>query len=903
MNNQSKSKILVINDEPDALELISFILDQSGYEVLTADGGKSGLEAAVQIVPDLIISDVRMPELDGFEVCKLLRKDPRLKTIPVILVTAANKDSESVVKGLQAGADDYLEAPIDPTRLAAKVARLLEREQIEIERKESAAALLESREMLRLAMSGTRMGAWSRNLIKDEVEWSEELEAIFGLPAGAFAKSLDAYYDRVHPEDRMRVKQVALRAIDERKDYTVEFRFFHSDGSLRWMEGRGKAVYDADDNPTKVYGIGVDITERKQAEESLRKSQNHLALAQEIGKIGSFEWDLKAGKFIVSEELNALYGANIGNLEGRYDDWLNFVHPEDRKAAEQKLEDVFSSGDLLYEYRIITSAGEIRWISAIGKVFYNMEGKPERLVGVNMDITERKQAELKLLESEKRFRAIFDNAAIGIALVDLEGQVFLSNSVLRQMFGYTEEEILSLSISELTHREDIEKDLSLAEELFKGARDYYQLDKRYIKKNGDVIWGQLTVSAVNNDKGETLFAIGMIENITERKLLEEQLRQAQKIESVGRLAGGIAHDFNNMLTAINGYSDLTLRKLDPEDPLRGDIEEIKKAGERSAALTHQLLAFSRQQILQPKLLDLNETIQDTSKMLQRLIGEDIELKLILNPKIRQINVDPGQITQVIMNLIVNARDAIPGGGKVSVQTDDIYLDEEFVKDHYPIKTGNYIMFSVSDNGTGMDEETRSKIFEPFFTTKAPGVGTGLGLATVYGIVKQSGGYIWAESEIGQGTTFCIYFPPVVEETKPEETMGIDYTFQSGTETILVVEDEPLVRTLTGQILEECGYRVIKAGSGQEAIEICEQSDCKIDLLMTDVVMPGMSGRELAEKLTILLPGLKILFNSGYTNDAVIKHGITESGQNFIQKPFTFENLSKKVRDVIDDVNL
>ena len=669
------------------------------------------------------------------------------------------------------------------------------------------------------------------------------------------------------------------------------------------MEGRGKAVYDPDGNPAKVYGIGIDITERKQAEESLRKSQNHLALAQEIGKMGSFEWDFEAGKFIVSEELDVLYGANIGDLEGSFDAWLNFVHPEDRKAVEQKMEDVLSSGNLLNEYRIITPAGETRWISAIAKVFYDTEGKPERIVGVNMDITERKQSELRLLESEKRFRAIFDKAAIGIALVDLEGQVFLSNQALRNMLGYTEKELQSMSILEITHPEDIEKDLILAAELFQGAKDYYQLEKRYIKKNGDIVWANLTGSTVKNDEGQVLFGIGMIEDITERNLLEEQLRQVHKLESVGRLAGGIAHDFNNMLTAINGYSDLILRKLAPKDPLRGNIEEIKKAGERSASLTHQLLAFSRQQMLQPKIIDINETIHDTSKMLQRLIGEDIELLLVLNPKIKRIKADPGQLTQVIMNLAVNARDAMPNGGKITVHTDDIYLDEELVEGYYPIKAGNYVLLSVSDNGTGMDEKTRHQIFEPFFTTKAPGEGTGLGLATVYGIVKQSGGHIRAESEIGQGTTFLIYFPPVAQESKTEETNSDNYTFQSGAETILVVEDEPLVRSLTRLMLEECGYRVIEAVSGQEALEICEQSDCQIDLLMTDVVMPGMSGRELAEKLTILLPGLKVLFTSGYTNDSVIKHGITESGHNFIQKPFTYEGLSKKVRDVIDDINL
>ncbi len=394
-------------------------------------------------------------------------------------------------------------------------------------------------------------------------------------------------------------------------------------------------------------------------------------------------------------------------------------------------------------------------------------------------------------------------------------------------------------------------------------------------------------------------AIENVRLLEQEKNQSEQLRQAQKLESVGRLAGGIAHDFNNMLTAINGYSGLILRQLNADDSIRPKIEEIKKAGDRSAALTNQLLAFSRQQILKPKVLDINEVIIDTSKMLQRLIGEDVHFSFSPGHKIDRIEVDPGQLTQVIMNLTVNARDAMPEGGSLIIETTNVYLDENYAASHVPTKPGAYVMMAVSDTGSGMNKETLKHIFEPFYTTKEVGKGTGLGLATVYGIVKQSGALIWVYSEVGQGTTFKIYFPRVIEEGKADETVGKAENMPVGTETILLVEDEETVRSLGREVLESCGYRVIEAQNGVEALEICRNSELKIDLLLTDVVMPKMGGRELGEKLIEIYPGIRRLYMSGYTDDAVIRRGMIAEDMNFIQKPFTLELLAQKVRKVLD----
>jgi nitrogen-specific signal transduction histidine kinase/ActR/RegA family two-component response regulator len=387
-------------------------------------------------------------------------------------------------------------------------------------------------------------------------------------------------------------------------------------------------------------------------------------------------------------------------------------------------------------------------------------------------------------------------------------------------------------------------------------------------------------------------------DVTERRVLEEQLRQSQKLEAIGQLAGGIAHDFNNLLTVVTGYSDLTVRQLQAADPVRRNVEEIKKAGERAASLTRQLLAFSRKQVLQPKVLNINAVISDIEKMLRRLIGEDVGLKTIIASELGSIKADPGQIEQVLMNLAINARDAMPQGGKLTIEAENVYLNDEYARQHIAVKPGPYVMLAVSDTGTGMDEKTQAHIFEPFFTTKEAGKGTGLGLSTVYGIVKQSGGNIWVYSEVGRGTTFKIYLPRVDEGAQEyKRSAEVEEIFQ-GTETILLAEDEEMVRKLAREVLETYGYQVLEAANGREALLICERYKEPIHLLITDVVMPEMSGRELSDRLAQLRPEIKVLYMSGYTDNAIVHQGVLDEGANFIQKPFSPHTLAQKVRTVL-----
>jgi signal transduction histidine kinase/CheY-like chemotaxis protein len=387
--------------------------------------------------------------------------------------------------------------------------------------------------------------------------------------------------------------------------------------------------------------------------------------------------------------------------------------------------------------------------------------------------------------------------------------------------------------------------------------------------------------------------------VAERKLAEEQLRQAQKMEAVGKLAGGVAHDFNNLLTVINGQTDLSLRRLSQDDPIYRKLEAIKGAGEQAASLTRQLLAFSRKQVLQPKVLDLNKVIFETNKILQRLIGEDVDLLIGLGPELGKVKADPSQLEQVLMNLAINARDAMPQGGKLTIETDDVFIDEEYASHHFSIHPGRYIVLAVSDTGCGMDEATQSHIFDPFFTTKEVGKGTGLGLSTVYGIVKQSGGNIWVYSEVGRGTTFKIYLP-CVESPIGEPKIGAEDTdLQIGTETVLLVEDEERVRDMTKEILQESGYQVLEAKHGQDALRVADRHAGIIHLMLSDVVMPQMSGRELAERLAPLRKDMKVLYMSGYTDDAIVHHGVLDEGMSFIEKPFTPNALARKVREILN----
>ncbi len=510
-----------------------------------------------------------------------------------------------------------------------------------------------------------------------------------------------------------------------------------------------------------------------------------------------------------------------------------------------------------------------------------------------------------LRESQERFRATFEQAAVGLAHVGTDGRWLRVNQKLCDIVGYTRDELLQRTFQDITHPDHVTVDVKNVRRVLANELPSYSTAKRYIRKDGAVVWINLTTSLVRDLRGQPQYFITVVEDIDDRKRAEEALlaseghvRQLQKMEAVGRLAGGIAHDFNNLLTIMTGRSELLLRRLAPDDAARRDLELIKKTAEAAAMLTKQLLAFSRKQMLQPKVLDLNAIVAGVAEMLQRLIGEDIELVTQLEPNLGAVRADPAQIEQIILNLAVNARDALPQGGRLVIETANLELDETFAAANPGAVSGPHVLLQVSDTGSGMSAEVQAHVFEPFFTTKEVGKGTGLGLATVYGIVKQHGGYIAVQSAPGAGTAFRIYLKRLNEIPDQAEANVAAPRGAANSEIVLLVEDEDGVRELASELLTSAGYKVLAAAGPGEALEIARRHGRPIHLLLTDVVMPQMSGRVLAKRLTPEHPEMPVLYMSGYTDDAIGHHGVLEPGTMLLQKPFTPDALTRKVREVL-----
>src|SRR5690349_1314271 len=581
----------------------------------------------------------------------------------------------------------------------------------------------------------------------------------------------------------------------------------------------------------------------------------------------------------------------IGKTSAEIHVWAD---PDERGATLQK---VLREGEVHEEeFRFRTKSGEIRFgqLAAV-KVAV---GNQQCMLSVSRDTTEKKRAEEELRRSEANFRSLVHDAPFGILKVTLEGRILQANPALVNMLGYgSEEEVCELNMERDVYQDPKQRQRLIEEHSQKEG--FHNVEVQWKRKDGNVITALLNGRRVAGpDHAQTYFE-EFAEDITQRRILERQLFQSQKMEAIGRLAGGIAHDFNNLLGVVLGHTEILEEAAGQDKRLQRSVEAIHSATQRAAALTTQLLAFSRKQMVEPKILDLNAAIREIEKLLRRVIGEDIELIIRVQSGAGTIRIDPGQLDQILMNLVVNARDAMPSGGKLILETSSVTVDDSYIGQHLGAAAGPFVLLNISDTGFGMDQETLSHIYEPFFTTKEKGKGTGLGLSTVYGIVKQCGGYIMAYSEPGRGTTFKVYFPSINGVPEASRASARRADLPGGNETILLVEDETALRELTRGLLETAGYTVLEAANVEDAIRLAENAPRKIDLLLTDVVMPGMDGHELSRRLTSSYPSLKVLYMSGYTDDVIVQRGVRNGGSTLLQKPFGRAGLLGKVRQALD----
>lgn len=701
------------------------------------------------------------------------------------------------------------------------------------------------------------------------------------------------FIDFVHPDDRQDTLDEMARQQKIGSSMNFENRYICKDGSYKWLSWRATFVKDEG----LTYATARDITDLKQAEQSLRESEERFRSFFEL--TADMACIAASGYFLqLNEAWEKVLGYSRQELMER--PFIDFIHPEDQESTRQVIEEKIAKGETVisFENRYICKDGSIAWLE--------WTSKPLPELGIEFaiarDITERKRMEHEILAASSYSRNLIETSLDPLVTISTEGKIMDVNKATETVTGISRDTLIGSDFS--SYFTDPNKAREGYQQVFEegSVMDYPLAIRHTSGKITDVLYN---AAVYRDESGDIAGIFAAARDITERKnaeeereRLREQLVQAQKMESVGRLAGGIAHDFNNALQTILGNAELALMETSGQNDLRENLEAVKRAGEHSADLTRQLLAFARQQTVDPVIIDLNETVSDILGMLKRLIGENIDVVWESQAEKATIKVDPAQVSQVLANLCVNARDAIDGVGTITIQTRDVRFDEAYVHEHPGFEEGEYILLAVSDDGCGMNEEVREHIFEPFFTTRPIGEGTGLGLATVYGIIRQNDGFVNVYSEPGVGTTFKIYLPLAAGETatKPASMPAMP---QGHGETVLLVEDELTIIKVGIKMLESLGYKVIAADNPDRALEIAQTSIEEISLLVTDVVMPGMNGYELATRLQELKPAMRCLFMSGYTSNVITHNGVLDEGLNFMPKPFSIEELADKVRSVLD----
>jgi two-component system, cell cycle sensor histidine kinase and response regulator CckA len=915
-------RVLIVDDNETNRKLIRVTVRGGGHDTEEAGDGIEALGKLSAGRFDAVITDILMPRMDGYRLCYRIRHTEAIKDILIIVYSSTYTSESDEQVAVNVGADLFLRKPASPDTILAALGetargrkprqkpvapaaelealkeyseglvRRLEaaNRELEVARDGLAAAydaLRESekkhRELVAFAPIGifrsTREGRFvSANLALARLLGYESVEELLArnTPQGLYASG----------EDRERL----IAAIGRPGGVgNFEALWKRRDGSPAWVRLDSRVV-QGESGGIEYETFVHEIDQRKKAEEKLRHSEENYRLLFEKNPAPMWVFDSETLAFLAVNEASCRhYGYTRQEFLGGMT--LRDIRPaEDIPVLEtdiaRRVPEIRQTGP----WRHRKKDGTLIDVEITASPF-SFDGREARLILIT-DVTDRLRAE----ESVQKLLQAVEQAVNVVFITDPAGRITYVNPAFETLYGHRKEDVLGRTPRVLkSGRHDADFYAKFWRRLTSGERVREEMVNR--TRDGRLVDVEMSANPIVDGDGRISGFVAVQNDVTERKLLEHQYRQAQKTEAVGQLAGGVAHDFNNLLTAILGYAELLALKLKDRPRDAEDVEQIRKAGERAASLTRQLLAFSRQQVFERKVLDVNRLIGELEKMFRRLIGEDIDLVTVLDPELAAVSADAGQLEQVVMNLVVNARDAMPRGGKLTIETANVSLDEAYARMHPPVRPGQFAMISVSDSGVGMDAETRSRIFEPFFTTKELGKGTGLGLATVYGIVKQSGGYIWVYSEPGKGASFKVYLPVAGEEPAAETVSESERPLQ-GRETLLLVEDEASVRTLTRSILESYGYDVLEAGTPEEALGILDRRRSPVHLLLTDVVMPVMGGPDLASRIERVRPGIKVLYMSGYTDDSIFRHGHLKRGSLFLQKPFTPEALARKVRDAL-----
>jgi two-component system cell cycle sensor histidine kinase/response regulator CckA len=826
-------------------------------------------------------------------------RDERWATPLIVLADGADEALEAAAR--QAGAADVITGPELSAPLLRRAVRYAAREA----RRE--AALGESRRALETLLSNLPGMAYR---CRNEAGWTVEFasrgaEALTGWRAeDLVGNARVAYGDLVHPDDREYLWQNVQDAVDHGRPFEVEYRLVRRDGRVCWVAEQGRAVQGGDG--TVLEGYVFEVTQRKAVEQALRTGEAQFRAMFEEAPIGMALLDMDGYMTRTNRVFQALLGYTGEELAATI--FSQVTHPEDLATDWELFGDLVAADIAHYQVlkRYLRRDGTVVWGMLSMSLVRGPDGAPRYAIGMVENVTDRREAETALRLREHEFRSLLEHGRDVISILEPDGDLRFTSPAVERVLGYGRTELAGTYLGELVHPDDVPAMLEMFERAIEAPGRPKLAELRVRHRDGS--WRTLeTVGTSLIDDPAVQGIVVNSRDVTERREAEEALRrseqqllQVQKMEAVGRLAGGVAHDFNNLLTAIRGNAELLLADLPADSQSREDVEEIRRAADRAAALTRQLLAFSRRQVLQPRMLDLNRSVAEMQRMLRRLLGEDVELATRLDPHLRHVRADPAQVEQVILNLVVNARDAMPDGGVVMVCTSNMELGEELRRRYAYVVPGEYVLLEVGDTGHGMDPATLEMAFEPFFTTKPTGKGTGLGLSMVYGIVKQSGGYVWIDSEAGRGTRVRVYLPVARGGVEDEERVAPPLLARvRGRGTVLLVEDEETVRRIAERVLVRGGYDVLTAAEGAEAMALSRQHSGTIQVLVTDLVMPRMNGSDLARRLMAERPGIRVLFISGYDRDAARTSGPLEPGTDFIEKPFSPEVLLERVARLLE----